>query len=258
MWTIAYKNIKDMFKNIFLLGFLIIIPLFLIGIINSMAGTGGEMVNDHSNSIIEIVILSASKDNSSIQYFATTTLVLFTLLGSMIAASMLVGEREKNTLLRMFAAPIRRSEMLGGILIGHSLIVLLISSAIIILSNLIFGVNWGSSILNIIVVTIFGVYVATALAFIVSGVFKSTKVAGTVASFIVIFMTFASGGFTGGDGFGVISKFTINKWISDGYLKLMEGGDLNSIKINLIILGIMGTVFMIIASIIYRRENIYE
>ncbi|MEW9095780.1 MAG: ABC transporter permease [Clostridiaceae bacterium] len=258
MWTIAYKNIKDMFKNIFLLVFLIIIPLFLIGLINSMAGTGGEMVNDHSNSIIEIVILSSSNDNSAIQYFSTTTLVQFTLLGSMIAASMLVGEREKNTLLRMFAAPIRRIEMLGGILIGHSLIVLLIASAIIILSNLIFGVNWGSSSLNIIVVTIFGVYVATALAFIVSGVFKSTKVAGTVASFIVIFMTFASGGYTGGDKFEFISKFTINKWISDAYLKLMEGGDLNSVKINLIVLGIMGTVFMIIASIIYRRENIYE
>lgn len=257
MWSIAYKNIKDMFRDIFLLGFLIIIPLFLIGIISNMS-KGGQVLQSNSNSLVELVILSPSKGNVFVESFATTTLVQFTLMGSMIAGSMLVGEREKNTLLRMFAAPIKKSHMLSGILIGHSIVVLLLSGSIIIGSKLFFGVSFGNSPLNVFIVTLLGVYVATSLAFILSGIFKSSKVAGIVSSFIVIFMTFASGGFSEGDKFETISKFTINKWISEAYLKLMEGGNLLSIKTNLIVLAIMGTVFMVIATNIYRRENIYE
>ena len=256
MWTIAYKNIKDMFKNIFLIGFLIIIPLFLIGIINNM--TEGAAFKNHSQYLVELVLLSPSNGNIFAKKFASTTLVQFTLLGSMIAGSMLVGEREKNTLVRMFVAPIKKSHMLSGILIGHSFTVMFLSGSIIIGSKILFDIDWGKSILGVFVVTLLGTYVATALAFIISGIFKSTKVAGTVSSFIVIFMTFASGGFSSGDNFEAVSKFTINKWISDAYLKLMEGGNLSNIKTNLVVLGIMGTVFMIIATTIYRRENIYE
>lgn len=257
MLSIAYKNIKGMIKNPFLIIFLTIIPIFLIGIIKSMVDKSEGFINGAS-SLVEVIILSKSKESILLQSFSATLLVQFLLLGSMVAGAMLVGEREKNTLIRMFAAPIKKSEMLMGILIGHSTIVFLICFLIIMLSNLIFKVSWGNSWINVFIVTIFAVYVATSLALIISGIFKSTKVAGTVSSFIVIFMTFASGGFTAGKGFKGISKFTINKWIADAYLKLMEGGNIHSIKVELLILAIMGTVFMIIASAIYRKENIYE
>lgn len=252
--TIAKKNIRMLFRNVLFIIFLIVIPIVMVFFIDMIMDNA--VVTNDSHSFVETVILK--QNNNFTQTYTTGILVQFMLIASVLAASMVVTERENNTLMRMFIAPISKLKIIFGMLIGHSVFVTIIASLIIGLTSILFGIDWGDSWINIIIVTVFAVYVATSLSFIVSGIFKNGKVAGSVMSIIVVIMTFLSGSMVQDDKFNVISKFTINKWISDAYLKLMSGGTLESIRTNIFILVIMGTFFMLIASILYRKENIYE
>lgn len=256
MWHIAFKNIKTMSKNVLFLFFLIQSPLFMIFLIKMMEDniekTGGA-----AESLVEMVVLTQAHNGYLTQAFASGLLAQFLLIAGVIAAAMVVTEREQNTLMRIVATPITKTKILVGIFISHCVIVLAICILIIGLSYFLFDIYWGEWLL-VIVVTLFSVYVAAALAFVISGVFKNPKVTGGVMSAVIIAMTFMSGSFVQGPQFDVLSKFTINKWISDAYVRLMEGNGLESIGSNLLILGIMGTVLMLIASILYRKETIYE
>lgn len=257
--TIAYKNIKMMCKNMLFLLFLVAVPIFQIALIKMVVDNAAEVQSTiMSQGFVEISIISKGAVKLAVGEFSTGIVVQFILLAGILAGAMIVQEREKNTLMRVFAAPLSKIKVLTGILIGHTVIILTIAAAIIIVIKLLFGISFGHSWIDTGIVTIFAVYVSSALAFLITGAFKSPKIAGGVMSVVIILMTFLSGGMIPGKQFDAISKFTINKWISDSYLKLMEGSNLSGISSNLLIIGIMGTVFMIMAAIIYRRESIYE
>lgn len=259
VFAIANKNIKMLFKNVLFIIFLTVVPLFMIYFMKSTTDTTSNLINaSEAVGFVETVILSPANGDHFTNLFTSGILVQFLLLASVLAASMVVEEREGNTLMRLFVAPISKFKILLGTLIGHSVFVTAVASLIILLTGIFFDITWGNSLINIIIVTLLAVYVATSLSFIVSGIFRSSKSAGAVMSIVVIAMTFMSGGIVQGEQFNTISKFTINKWISEGYVKLMSGGSLGDILLNILILFAMGTVFMIMATIIYRKENIYE
>lgn len=259
VFCIAYKNIKMMYKNILFLIFLVAVPIFQISLIKMIVDNAAKAESSRvPQGFVEISIISKGTTMFAIGEFSTGIVVQFILLAGILAGAMIVKEREENTLIRIFAAPISKIKILSGILVGHAIIILTISAVIIIAVKLLFGISFGNSWIDIGIVTIFAVYVSSGLAFLITGVFKSPKIAGAIMSVVIIIMTFLSGGMIPGKQFDDISKFTINKWISDSYLKLMEGNSLSSISKNLLIIGIMGTVFMTIAAVVYRRESIYE
>ena len=259
MLSIAIKNIKGLFKNIGFLIFLIVVPLFQIELIKMISDNSAEVINNQpSQGFVEMIIISNTKNAFLVQLFSTGIIVQFLLKAGVLAAAMIVKERQDNTLMRIYASPISKIKILTGIFIGHSISVLLVVSVLIGATFFIFNVSWGDSWFNVFIVTLFAVYVSTALAFVISGVFKSSKVAGGVSSVIIIVMTFMSGGFIQTDKLNLVSKFTINMWISDAYMKLMEGKTLLSVSQNLIILGLIGTLLMLISVMIYKGEGIYE
>ncbi len=256
---IAKKNLKMLFRNGLFILFLTVVPIFMIYFMKMSTDSAAIAINNSAGAgLVEMIFLKSNTDDFLVQTFQSGLLVQFLLLASVIAGAMIVGEREENTLMRMFIAPVSKLKILTGMLIGHLVFVMIVASAIILGTHIISDIYWGSSWGNIMIVTLFAVYVGTSLAFIVSGIFKKGKTAGAVMSIVVIAMTFLSGGFVQGEHLDVISKFTVNRWISDAYTKLMSGGSFEDILINISILAIMGTVFMFIALIIYRKENIYE
>lgn len=256
---IARKNLKMLFRNGLFLLFLTVIPIFMMYLVGMTADSAAGAINNSiGTGLVELVFLKPNSDDFLIQTFQSGLLVQFLLLASVIAGAMIVGEREDNTLMRMFISPISKLKILLGMLIGHLVFVTIVALVIILGTYVIADIHWGNSLGSIMIVTLFAVYVGTSLAFIVSGIFKKSKTAGAVMSIVVIAMTFLSGGFVQGEHLETISRFTVNRWISDAYAKLMSGGSFENILVNISILAIMGTVFMSIALMIFRKENIYE
>lgn len=257
--SIIWKNFKAISKNFLLLAFLTVMPLMQLYLINvTTVNAAAEVAESINSGFVEIFIVSRIVNNDMLQLYAAAILTQFLLMTSMIAGAYIVTEREENTMIRVCVAPISKLKVLSGILLGHSITVLLVALVIISASYRFFSVNWGDSLLNLIAITLMAVYVATAMAFIISGIFRNSNVAGGVMSIVVIAMTFTSGGLIQSDKLEKVSNFTINKWISDAYLILAEGGRLRDISLNLTILALIGTLLMLLASLLYRRENVYE
>ncbi|MBM7615699.1 ABC transporter permease [Alkaliphilus hydrothermalis] len=257
LWSIAVKNFKDLAKNYLLLFFLILIPLMQIYLISDISQNAAQGGIDLQEGFVELITLT-SGSSDLLQTFTAGILVQFLLITSMIAGATIVAEREQNTMMRIYAAPVSKIKMLTGILLGHSATVLMITSIIIVSSFKLFDVSWGDSWINTMIVTLMGVFVGTAMSFLISAIFNNPKIAGGIMSIVVIGMTFMSGGLIQTDKLDTVSKFTINKWIAESYITLAQGGGLQDIIMNLTIIALIGTVLILTASFLYRREDLYE
>lgn len=257
MWAIAGKNIKNMANNIGIIIFLSIIPIFQIFIVN-------KIIEEASNSGVAVeAVFSSTRilsktTEGNMQYFAVGILVQFVLMAGVIAGAMVTTEREENTLLRLFAAPVKKFEIIGGILISNSIMILLITLIITGVCGLVFDIIWAHSYVNFIIVTLVAVLAVTSLALIVSAIFKSPKIAGGVMSVVIIMMTFASGAYGDMTKNSLVSKFTINKWINDCYIALMDGKSLLDMGTSIVILIIISLILLMISVIIFGKEKIYE
>jgi ABC-type multidrug transport system permease subunit len=260
VWSIAFNNIKRVFSNFAMILVLIILPISQIVIMQTiMDGVAPVTVTAAPiDKFIDVFVLGKAINLPMIQLFAGGTIVEFLLIGGVIAAAMIIAQKEDKTFMRMFTCPLRFSSIIIGNLIGMSITIFIVAAAFLAVTFLFLGISWGSSWLNVLIVTAAITYVAVALGLLASALFKSVKIGAAFLSFFIITMQFLSDSFTFSGNFDATSKFTINKWAYDAYNKLMEGQTLNSILTNLLVLGIIGTVMVIAAILLYRRERIYE
>lgn len=260
---IAKKNIKVFLKNIALIPILIGMPVFQIYLLSSMMDnvlpTEGTVLG-----FVEIVLLRTAKPSIALaEFFAASILVTFLLIAGMIAATSIIEERRDHTLMRTFAAPLSKAEIIFGNLLGQVVTTFAVAVVIIAITQFFLGIDWGSNWAALGLVTMIVVYVAIALGFVFAGIFKDAKTAGGVMSFVVIMMSFLSDGLTAGSltgsgGFGVVSSFTINKWAYEAYIGVMQGRPVLDFSTNLVILLGIGTLFALWASVLFRRENVHE
>ena len=249
-----------MSKNVAFLVFLIIMPLFMIYFISGVDVSQGDMIQqpDETLEIVNLIILNPALSFDLGQTFASGLLVQFLLLTGALAASIVVKERQEHIIMRMFAAPVKKIEILLGNLLGQMIIVSIVAAVIIGISAYGMGIYWGKSWLDIFILTAITIFVATTLGFLCSSIFKSSSLVTGVMSFIIIMMTFLSGSFTPNLEPTLLNNLTINRWSNEGYIRLMQEQSLSSIASNLSVLAIIGIVFMVVAWLIYRREEIYE
>ncbi|GAA0182502.1 hypothetical protein SH2C18_48710 [Clostridium sediminicola] len=257
MWTIVGKNLKNMTNNIGILLYLSIIPIFQIYITD-------KIIKDASKTIIPVQsIFSSTKilsksSNSNMQYFAIGILVQFILIAGVVAGAMVTEEREEKTLLRLFVAPIKRYSIVSAIFISNSIIIFFITFMIICVCGSIFKIAWASSIINLGVVSLIAVFVASSFALLIASIFKSSKIAGGVMSVIIIMMTFASGAYGDMNKNSFISKLTLNKWINNCYVALMDGKSLSEMIYSISVLVIISIIFLLVSIIVFRKEKVYE
>ena len=259
IWNIAINNVKRTLGNAALILILIILPIVQMMIINSIAGGAATAPIGHPvlDTYVETVILDNIARLPMMQLFAAGTLVQYLLIGGMIAAVMIITQRENKTLMRIFTCPVSKFEIITGNLAGLSLVVLAIAAVFIMTTGFALGVHWGYWP-GALLITVFVIYAAASMGFLTSAIFKRAKMAGAFMSFFLTAMTFLSDSINFSGNFGAVSSFTLNKWAYEAYNKLMEGRGMESVFINLLVLGLVGTAFLAAATMLYRREGIYE
>jgi len=259
VWKSALSYLKRGFGNYIIIPILIAGPLFQTFLMHSnMSSLTKSISAGITASHTEIIVLGNIQKANIDQLVAATTLAYFLMLTGLVMVGLNVSDRKNNTLMRIFSTPARKLFVILGGIAAQAAITFVIAAAYMLLSKLFFNINWGASILGLIVVTTFSVYISVAFSFLMACLFKNPKAAVGAVTFLLFFMAMISDSFSLGGQFDGISKFTINKWIYDGYYALMQGNGLESATRNLAVLGLMGTVLIILASILYRRERTYE
>jgi ABC-type multidrug transport system permease subunit len=256
---IAVNYIKRIMSNFIIVPLLILGPLSMLGLMNSGTSDISKKIADTVlEKYTQFIFLDQIKNLAMDRLIAASALAYFMMLAGVVLVGMNVSDRQNNTLMRIYTTPVRKRWIILGTFIGQYIISFIIAIAYMILANVIFKINWGSSYINIIVLTLFLVFASVSFGFFVSGLFKRSKAAIVITIFYCFISGFLSDGFTLSGQFNGPARFTINKWAYDAFAVIMQGNNLDSISKNLMVLGITGVTLFIAGCSFYGREKFYE
>ncbi|MBM7569236.1 ABC transporter permease [Paenibacillus sacheonensis] len=118
------------------------------------AGSGGNYVKDES--------VIPDRMPGSMDYYAMSMTVMVGLFGAMSAGGLISSERVRGTGVRLFAAPIRRSDIFIGKVMGNVVANTLCILIIVVFSKWVFKAYWGAHLAAVIAVLICEVIMATS------------------------------------------------------------------------------------------------
>lgn len=181
----------------------------------------------------ESTVSKKTKPVGSFQYYAAAMGVMFLLMTVVQGVTMMIREKEETVYQRLFLTNLTYSHYLIGKMLGLIILCLIQAFIIIIGTSLIFGVNWGPSILGIITVTIAFVINACGLGMMAGALIKTEKgfnVGGMLGTQIMA----ALGGsmvplYIFPDWVVSATKFIPNGLALQSYLKLMSGATFTDI-----------------------------
>lgn len=206
----------------------------------------------------EVSVTTEGNTPRAIDYYAVTMLVMTIMYGTAYGNFALKEEKQLNTSIRLVSAPIKYSEVILGKLLGSIVTILLQAMLIIILTKVLFKVNWGGNILFIIFVCFSLTLLAVGLGMMVSNLGRNPLATGALLNFGVNIMTFIAGGYFPASQMGpAIEKLG---FISPNYLaqqamfNTIYGGSAVQTFNAMLAIWIIAIIAFIIAAITERRS----
>ncbi len=201
------------------------------------------------------------KNPMAMEYYAVGVGVIFILFATNAGAETIFQERRNKTLERIKVAPVSEREILGGKLFGIFLIALLQFVMIVFFTRIFYRVNWGDSLLGIIIMILSSVLAFSGLSTLLASLTKSEEQIGNIGSALAMIFGFLGGGMWPASAFpdwlNMVSKFTPNRWAIDGFLKLMyQGGGVVSILPEVLVLLFMATIFFSLGVFRLRTKGV--
>ena len=211
-----------------------------------------EMIEKDVEDLVKIEEENTSQKESlsSMQYYAAGMSTMFVLFSAMFGADAIIKERDDKTLARLLSSPMKKHSVIGGKLLGIFIIGILQFTAYITATKLIFNVNWGRSIIGLVLLPISTVLATTGMTIFIASIAKTRNAIGGISQIFIQSMSAL-----GGSMFPTsllppwlrfFSNFTINKWSMDGLLSLMSGGGVISISKSIIVLLAIALIFFIL------------
>ena len=194
-------------------------------------------------------------------YFAPSMAIFFLMFSLFEGTRSILEEESNGTLHRLMTTPTQIAQILLGKIGGTFLTGLLQIVVLIAASALLFGLDWGTSPLGLLLMTVATVAAATSLGAFVAAFARNVNQAGIVGTAITLIFAILGGNFVQVGGFpawlDVISKFTVNRWALDGFVTLtLGGGQTADILTNALVLFGLAGLFFILAMATFTRRFI--
>lgn len=188
---------------------------------------------------------------------AQSQLVLFVFMTSMTAAAQLVMSKQLGVSRRMLSTPTSAGTVIAGETVGRFSVALLQAVVIVVVSTLVFGVDWGDPVAAGAIVLAFGL-VSAAVAMLVGAMSRNAEQAGSIGVFASLALA-ALGGCMVPLAFmpepmQTIALLTPHAWAMDGLRALItEGADLDGVLPQVGVLLAYGLVLLALATWRFRR-----
>jgi ABC-2 type transport system permease protein len=188
-------------------------------------------------------------------------LVMFTFFAAAQTASVIVLERQNNTLERLLSSSAKRQSILAGMFLGtiaRGLIQIIIFWTV---GALVFKIDLGASPLAVILLSVLMVLVSAAFSIMLATLVKTEKAAGSLGVLIALVLAPLGGCwwplFIEPRWMQSIAKLIPHGWANEGFNTLMVfGGQFNAVIPNLIALAAFAIVFGIIAVMRFRTDAV--
>lgn len=189
------------------------------------------------------------------QFYAVSMMLMFLLYSGLTVSTSLYNEKENHTLFRINSMPVKGSELFIGKMLGVGVVSVVQCATIIILSHLLFGVNWGNRPGLLLLFCLLMIIASMTLSIVISMLSKTKARAGSIVNVITVVMTFISGGMAPLPESWVnsVGAFTLNHWVLQAVLKMMLHADVSEIMPNLMVLSMICLVLFSAAVISYRK-----
>ncbi|WP_342429271.1 ABC transporter permease [Neobacillus sp. FSL H8-0543] len=164
---------------------------------------------------------------SSFQYYAAAMSVMFLLMTVVQGVSTMILEKEQEVYKRLLLTHLTYNNYLAGKMLGLIIICSVQSAIIIIGTSVLFGVDWGNSLLGIMLMTIAFVVNACGLG-VMAGSFIKTEKSFSVAGSLGTQIMAALGGsmvplYVFPEWVNLVTKFLPNGLALQTYLEFMSG-----------------------------------
>lgn len=194
-------------------------------------------------------------------YFAPGFAVLFLLFTMLASAKTIHEERESGTYERLMAAPLTKTSIIAGKMLGSYVLASLQILLLIGLGSLLFGIRWGSHPGATVIMALVTAAGATSLAMVIAAAARTGRQTDNVGTAFILVMSLVGGSMwpieQAPAAFQRLGRFTFNYWAHGGFKKLVfEDVGLAGITQEIAIISAMSAVFVVVAVILLSRRRV--
>ena len=224
-------------------------------------GAFGDTTNAAAASLIRIdrqsVTTTGGDDFNALAYFAPSMALLFLMYAVTLGARTLLAERREGTLPRMLAAPVSAGQVLGGKVGGIFLGGFMQLSALILLTTLLFQLNWGNPLIVLLLV-VAAALAATGWGLLIAAAAANAGQVTSLGMAVTLLFGILGGSFVPLENawpvLDALSRITPNRWALDGFTALASG-ETAAVLMPVAALLVMAVVLFAVAALIFRRRQ---
>jgi len=187
-------------------------------------------------------------------------MVFYVFFTGAAAAQSILLEEELGTLPRLFTTPTLQSTILGGKLLSSFLLLTVQVVVLVIISFLIFGIDWGEP-LPVALVIVGLVVVAASFGIFVTSFLRDSRQSGiiyggvmTVMGMLGMITVFTGSAPGASSAIDTISLLVPQGWAVRGWRLLAEGGRVGDVLLTVAVMLAAGIVFFTIGVLKFRRR----
>ncbi|MBZ9636687.1 SagG family ABC transporter permease subunit [Clostridium sp. FP1] len=219
-----------------------------------------EVLKEDSKKYVEVKSIDRKKQPRAIDYYGITMTTLIIMYGCFSGAFAIYGEKTRKTGNRILTSPIKKYEYFIGKNIGSFVSLIFQLLIVIIFSRNVLNVDWGNSPGIVFLIMASEAFMATSLGIGAAFIFKTEATMTGVLNILIPVMVFLGGGYVPLEQFNSellfnIAKFSPVKWANDTAFKVIYSGNFSDVFTTIAINLIAATVFLTIATLIFRKER---
>ncbi len=229
---------------------------------------GEQVFSDAGRSAAPLIVVrrdSATAGNAAgsdefnpLAFFAPAMALLFLMYAVTLGARTLLAERREGTLARMLAAPVTPAQVLSGKVAGVFLGGFLQLAALILLTTILFRLNWGNP-LGVFLVVVSAALAATGWGILLAAASSNAGQVSALGMALTLIFGILGGSFFPVSNIGPLldwaGRITPNRWALDGFTALAAGEGLAGVAVPVAALLLMATVLFAAAAVLFRRRQ---
>ena len=194
-----------------------------------------------------------------LNYFVPSMAIFFLMFAVFDGTRSILEEERDGTLHRLMSTPTPTGNIVLGKILGTFLTGILQFVVLVLVSGLVFGVDWGKEPLGMALMVLATVSAATSLGAFVASFARNVAQAGAIGSAVTLVSAILGGNFIDfrsiPEWLNPISRATINRWALEGFFNLaFVGKTLPEVAPNILVLFGMAAVFFTLSVLLFNRR----
>jgi ABC-2 type transport system permease protein len=219
------------------------------------------MNNGHRDDYIQETSLHSKRQPGAMDYYAITMTTMIALYGAVSASYLIRGERTRKTADRLLAAPIHKSEIFIGKILGSMVTNFLCVAIIIVFGKFVFKAYWGNHLALVYLVVFTEVLFAVSFGLGISYIARTEGAAKMIVMVVIQLASFFGGAYFKIEATSTIARLITNlsplTWANTAITKMIYANDLSA-SFPAILLNVgLSALFLLIAGMsLTRREGL--